>query len=1194
MTGDSRSLDAAARRAARTVFDRPLVLEAGAGTGKTATLVSRVVAWCVGPGWERAAARLGERAAAGRKPTAEEVAAECLGRVCAITFTEKAAAEMAERCALAFEGLARGEEVVGLPAADLAVAGEELAARATALATRIDRLEVTTIHGFCSRLLGAWPLEAGIRPGFEIDADGRRTLAIAEAIAASRAATLPGDPEAEDLVTLAAAGTGSRELADALAALLRAGVLPGEVETDPLPPARQETIAREVGTRAAALAAALDGTGWTGKVADRLGAALRALARAGGEGSLASVQRELAGEGGGKLLGDLDRTARPGKKPVTLLPPGEVAGFRRRCLGLRDLLREVRDLDPAFLGALHRVLARWLPPARERLLAEGAIGFQGLLVEARRLLASHRGVLHAVRASLDQLLVDEVQDTDPLQYEIVRLLALEDGPGLRPGLFVVGDPKQSIYGFRSADLAAYEEFLRRVLAAGGEVHSLVVNFRSVPPILDEVARSAGPLLVPEPGIQPPWEDLVPAGDAGPPPLPGDRAPVEVWASWDLPGPGTPGDDAGPGTGAERARELEAAAIARDLAGRMQDDPEFRPGRVAILLRATTTQGPYLDALRAAGIPCVVERERDWTRRRDVVDLAAVVRTVVDPADQVALVAALRAPFAGVPDAALPRLWRRGFPGVAASLGEDPAAEGTAAGLLRDVAAWLRGHEEDVPGLARIRGWEAAAIHFVEVLAELRESFREGRADAFVRRLADRLLPFAEAAARWQGETRVGYQQAFLRRLLERLRGLAGSPQQVLRALRETTAGLLEIEASAAVDEAEDAVRVLTIHKAKGLTFDEVYVVDLHHRIQGRGNGDGPRIVRDGGKVLVAVGGRALPGDARRRELAERKGSAEETRMFYVAATRPRRRLVLCGCWPAEGKERDDTVVGRLASVRPAPFAAMLAAGESERTGEDGVRYRILGGVATGEEGSREDIDACRPLPPVREILAEARGRRKEAAARAAVALLRSPSGAAEEGEGDEEEGDGPPPFPADPRERDVLLAAGTVVHRLMELFVPGSDPAASWEGLLVARLPGLLVAAAGEEIREDVAEEVRAVLDGFPGSFPFRRFVDIFPGILGREVPLALEADPEAEGAFAWSGTIDLLYEDPETGDVVVADHKTDRAATPADRARLARHYAPQLAVYARAVARALGLPRSPRRELWFLREGTIEPVPGE
>ncbi len=1191
MTGDSRARDAAARKAARSVFDRPLVLEAGAGSGKTATLVARVVAWCLGPGWDRAAARLREEAGSRREPADEEIAAGCLARVTAITFTEKAAAEMADRCGAAFERLARGEGVIGLPPGELALPAADVARRATALATRIDRLEVTTIHGFCSRLLGAWPLEAGLRPGFEIDADGRGALALAETVVAARQAARAGDRDAEDLVTLAAAGIGPRQLAEALAALLAAGARPGELERDPFPAPRQEELAREVALRARKFAGRLHATGWSGRVADRVRGGLEELATAGAGGDLAAVREVLAGEAGDRLLDDLGRARNRREKPVTLLPPEEVGTFRAECAALRELCREAREIDPPVLGALHRVLAALLPEADREARARGIVGFDALLAGARRLLGEHRGVLRAVRASLDQLLVDEVQDTDPLQYEIVGLLALEEEPGPRPGLFVVGDPKQSIYGFRSADLGAYENFLDRVRQAGGEVHSLVVNYRSVPAILDEVARSAGPLLGYERGVQAAWKDLVPAEDGAGEPLPGDRSPVEFWASWKLP-PAGGGEDGGPWgarTRAEEARELEAAAIARDLRDRIDHDPAFRPGRVAILLRATTGQQPYLEALRGAGIPCVVERERDWARRRDVVELAALVRAVVDPADRLALVTFLRAPFAGVPDAALPRLWRAGFPALAAALGEDPAAAERATRLLREVAAALREREGDVPGLARVAGWEESAVHAVELLAELRESFRRDRVDAFVRRLGDRLLPFAEAAARWQGETRVLRQRTFLRRLFDRLRGLPGSPRQVLRALREAAAGLVEEDPAAPADEAEDAVRVLTIHKAKGLTFDEVYLVDLHH---GTGGGSGTaraRIVREGDRVIVSAGGMRLPGDAERGRRQGRREAAEACRMFYVAITRPRRRLVVCGCWPEEDRAGGESLLERLAAARPGPFGRMVAEGKTAWTDEHGVRYRVLGGESgeTRVPGRGNAAKPPDPGPP----LAAAEARRVEAAARSAWTLLLSPSGAAEEPSPDEEE---EPLFPADPRERDVLLAAGTVVHRLLERFDPGDGPEAAWNSFLAEELPRVVAEAAPGALREAVAAEVEEILAGFAGSGPFRRFVEVFPHLLGREVPVALAADPGAEGGFAWSGTIDLLYRDPATGEIVVADHKTDRAATPAARERLVRHYAPQLAVYARAVARALGLSRLPRRELWFLREGRIEPVPGE
>ena len=158
---DLRRADDHAREAAQTVFDRPLVLTAGAGTGKTSALVARIVAWCTGPGWERAAAAV----------EAPDVAARVLRRVVAITFTEAAAAEMAERVGQALAGLEAGRLPEGMLETALPADPVARNARARALLECLDQLVVRTIHAWCRRLLAAYPLEAGVHPAFEIDAD---------------------------------------------------------------------------------------------------------------------------------------------------------------------------------------------------------------------------------------------------------------------------------------------------------------------------------------------------------------------------------------------------------------------------------------------------------------------------------------------------------------------------------------------------------------------------------------------------------------------------------------------------------------------------------------------------------------------------------------------------------------------------------------------------------------------------------------------------------------------------------------------------------------------------------------------------------------------------------------------------------------------------------------------------------------
>ena len=169
-----REEDLAARRAAQTVFGVPMVLEAGAGTGKTTVLVARVLAWCLGPGWEAAERKL---AGEGGAPASRAVAERVLERVVAITFTEAAAAEMESRIMTALAQVADAEPVLGYEAAADAADRAAHALRARTLLAVFDRLHMQTIHAFCRRLLANHPLEAGLHPRFRVDARGAERTA---------------------------------------------------------------------------------------------------------------------------------------------------------------------------------------------------------------------------------------------------------------------------------------------------------------------------------------------------------------------------------------------------------------------------------------------------------------------------------------------------------------------------------------------------------------------------------------------------------------------------------------------------------------------------------------------------------------------------------------------------------------------------------------------------------------------------------------------------------------------------------------------------------------------------------------------------------------------------------------------------------------------------------------------------------
>ena len=238
-----RALDAEARLLARREFEKPVVLEAGAGSGKTATLVARVLVWSLGPGWKRASE------ATDHGPH-DEVAACVLEGITAITFTDRAAVEMKERIAQAVEKLTRPtpEAPIGLDLDELPET-DRLRDRARALLVEIDRLHVETIHAFCRRTLARHPLEAGLRPEFGVDADGSAVENAVQDLLSSRLDALYGDDADADALALLEQGFGPERVGEALRELAAADCPARSFEVDPY----SESIVDEARQRVLAL-----------------------------------------------------------------------------------------------------------------------------------------------------------------------------------------------------------------------------------------------------------------------------------------------------------------------------------------------------------------------------------------------------------------------------------------------------------------------------------------------------------------------------------------------------------------------------------------------------------------------------------------------------------------------------------------------------------------------------------------------------------------------------------------------------------------------------------------------------------------------------------------------------------------------------------------------------------------------------
>ncbi|MCY3642215.1 MAG: UvrD-helicase domain-containing protein, partial [Acidimicrobiaceae bacterium] len=653
--------DQAARHRIASDLDSTLFVEAGAGSGKTRALVERVVV-LIGSG----------------------VAME---NIAAITFTEKAGAELRDRIRDRLHSSdTRG--ALGTAAAEAALG-------------QLDGAAVGTLHSFAQRLLSEHPVEAGLPPSVEVlddigsqiefDLRWREFLDVLLDEPAMGPTLLGLEVQGVRLKQIRALAVQLNEnwdrleswdfhhepdlppvdVADALKALdLLAGIRAFCTDPGDKLLARIDTIAKH----RSRLLAVTGETAATGAVAAERTERIEALL---------ALERECKGANLGKA-GSWD---------------GQVQNARDGIKRLKAVCeRALRSASEAALRHLVARLATFTLGAAEERRARGRLEFHDLLVRARQVLR-HDTHGPAVRAALRDhyqcLLIDEFQDTDPIQVELAALLGCGDpAPAIArwaemapdPGrLFFVGDPKQSIYRFRRADIATFLGARDWTSSQDrGRIEGLSTNFRSTRPIIDWVNAVFGELIQPVEGSQPEYAPLgsvrepVPRGPAvtvlG-------RQPIDIVGRAD----------------AAELRRREAESVAQAVTAALRDrwdvdegspaEPAPRPARlgdIAILIPSRISLGDLEDALDAAGIPYRAESSSLVYSTREVRDVLSALQAVADPTDELALVAALRSPLYGCGDDDLAH-WRLALRGRFSLLGrlpedapaDHPVAEGIA-------------------------------------------------------------------------------------------------------------------------------------------------------------------------------------------------------------------------------------------------------------------------------------------------------------------------------------------------------------------------------------------------------------------------------------------------------------------------------------------------------------------------------------
>jgi ATP-dependent helicase/nuclease subunit A len=1070
-------LDQATRDPIERDLDRTFLVEAGAGSGKTHNLARRIASG-VASGVYR------------------------IEQVAAVTFTRKAAAELRGRLQLALEERLRRQP----PA--------EERDRIHRALSNIERFYAGTIHGFCAHLLRERPVEAKVAPGFveidDVEDERRRSQAWREYVARER-------------------GSGSKLMAD----LQAAKVKPSDLD-------QAFSIVcdhAEVDFPPGSAAAAESGPTW--KALDRFSAAVSALLPVPVDAKTKCKVQKMAQDLGARLA--VARRTRPGALAELLaLCEGDLritkkwwgdGGSHGNVVADRveRLLDEFRQnmVEPWLLewrAYVYRLAMTALLAARKSYATErrrdNIVNYTDLLSATAALLRSNAAVRHAMQQKYRWILVDEFQDTDPIQAEVLVLLAAEEASitdpaaadwstvRLRPGaLFVVGDPKQSIYRFRRADIDIYNKVRALVQASGGEVLSLTACWRSLP----EVCALANTVF---PGRFP----ATPTAEA---PRFEKLEPVRP----------SPGPHAGKGTlraGVVRltipdtvpwneVHEEEAAGVAAYIRAEVAAGRR-RYGDFLILTRGRPRLGTYALALEQLEIPVEVSGAGMFLESSEVRTLCFLLTCLSDPLDSVALVGVLRGPLFGVSD---PELFAY-----------------RQAGGRFELTAPISGIED---GKNRTQ----AALQSLQRLYRHTRTLPLGAA-------VDQILEETGLLA-LASTTAAGAAAGNLLQAIDRVRQvteLGGGLVEAAQALQEDAPLSTEIESLPLEPGRLDVVRIMNLHKVKGLEAPVVFLADPTH---GYVFPPDVRIVRDGGESrgFMKVERRSEESFAPRligmpvgwsdhEAVEQRYREAEVTRLLYVAATRA----------------RDLLVVGRVA--RPAGNKAWGAFASYLSTCPELVIPKVA-------------AEPHRPLPDVsagvRSAAAAARDERMTRARQPSWAITRvtdeahthGPSGRIR-GQLEDEPTVATSPGPDDssllhetPGQRaDAGYAWGLLIHGLLEHAMRHTGASrADLERL------ALWLTVETPDLRPHISSAVDVVQGVSHAQFWHEANATAERHV---EVPYAIRQLDESGMPTVVRGVIDLVYRPGETWRIL--DYKTDQVS---DGSVLVARYGSQIEQYADA-----------------------------
>lgn len=1128
-------------------LDRHLSVTAGPGAGKTRVLVERYLEIL----------------------RTQNVSVD---NIVAITFTNRAANEMRERVRAAIDALLRS------------VPPDERQ-RWLRHKRTLEGAVITTIHGFCSRVLHEFPVEANIDPQFVLLDEQQATMMLEAVVDEALSNAIHHGNE--KIVKLAQGVGGRGVLSGVLVELYRnyrgEGLALSEI--------RLRATANHLAFEDYAAAFRELDARMTELLSERVKTPTAREKRAKLAGEWPRLRTILsqppAEQTIGKYCQGIEdfRDARPARNVIKKIDTidqllwGEDSSADDRlagkvpCVGF-DLL--AKDYALAVLGLMHEIESR-LNEEKQKL---SVVDFDDLQLRTLKLLNEHPQLMNRISERYRFFLVDEFQDTNGLQRDLMMKLGLRHGANL----FIVGDRKQSIYGFRGADVDVFREMTGAIKAAGGVEQPLHLNFRSQRPLIDCLNFVFAKTFQPRADVPPEQlqelgyvehEASVAEREAR------DAPPLVEFLFSILPGRQSADyseDEVQSRYESRDARERDAAQVVariQELVGHADESSpsESTPeacvpvnyGHIAVLFRALTGVGIYENALRRAGIPYLTVQGKGFYQREEITDLIQLLRFLDNTTDEIALAAVLRSPLGGISDNALFAL--RSAP--------------------------LVGETTDGKKLPRRNLWRAVRKHREIQFIDEEEHAELDRVAAFLGDMIERrsrysiadLLRYAVAAADFKAVIAANFDGAHRIANVEKLFRLAEAFEKSGELIRDFVHYVEKFEeiggreTEGQIDRTANVVRLMTIHQAKGLEFPVVILPDLQRYASSQR--DNSLFVLDrhrGFSVAVPDGRGGVVRGATFKELRQRAGWREEfesMRLLYVAATRAEDRLIFSGAAAEkELKNLKETKreqwlawVWQALELDEHPQTGVLKFGEDVQIDLRVSREpAVSAGIRPADLTVSSTIDPSRPLAEIFPLLRPVAAERGTTLRRFTITqlinfqrcprqyyferLLRTP-GAEELAVWNDAEAPEPPA-------NLTATLKGAVIHRFCETFCEGDNAEMrlreSFEHVRSMRRAQL----AGRELGIDEATAVADLLplaQNYLTSDVFRRVRNAARIDASENSPSAIRNPKSSPGLWSelrfrlrrplgiLTGTIDKLLITPAANglDVEIIDFKTNR-----------------------------------------------------